>query len=170
MGVDPVEGDEPAGEPGHVCKRGIRCVADYQARISGPLLDRIDIRIDVPAVSATDLILPSASEASAAVAERVAAARAIQAERFASAGAKVITTNAQCTPSQIEAYVAADGPASALLRNAAEAMNLSARGYHRVLKVARTIADLDGAASVGRIHLAEALSYRTITDRTAVAA
>src|SRR5690606_16926799 len=82
-----------AGEPGHVCKRGIRCVADYQARISGPLLDRIDIRIDVPAVSATDLILPSASEASAAVAERVAAARAIQAERFASVGAKVIATN-----------------------------------------------------------------------------
>ena len=76
-----------AGEPGHVCRRGPRCVDDYQARLSGPLLDRIDIRIEVPAVSATDLIVPSPSEASAAVAERVAAARAIQRERFAALGA-----------------------------------------------------------------------------------
>ncbi|HZP21162.1 MAG TPA: YifB family Mg chelatase-like AAA ATPase [Bauldia sp.] len=159
-----------AGEPGHVCRRGARCMADYQARLSGPLLDRIDIRIEVPAVSAADLILPSPSEGSAAVAARVAAARAIQRERFARAGAGDIATNGQCPPALIEAIAAPDQAAMALLRNAAEAMNLSARGYHRVLKVARTLADLDGADGIGRIHLAEALSYRAVGDRLAAAA
>jgi magnesium chelatase family protein len=159
-----------AGEPGHVCRRGPRCVADYQARISGPLLDRIDIRIEVPAVSATDLILPSPSEPSAAVAERVAAARAIQRDRFAAMGLAGVLTNAQVAPSLIESVAATDAAATALMRNAAEAMRLSARGYHRVLKVARTLADLDGADSVGRIHLAEALSYRVAGDRLAAAA
>ncbi len=156
-----------AGEPGHVCKRGPRCVADYQARISGPLLDRIDIRIDVPAVTAADLIRPSTPEPSSAVAARVADARAIQEERFATFG---LSTNGQCSPSMIEKTVAMDSAASALIGTAAEAMGLSARGYHRVLKVARTIADLDGADSVGRVHLAEALSYRTVSERTAAAA
>jgi magnesium chelatase family protein len=159
-----------AGEPGHVCRRGPRCVADYQARVSGPLLDRIDIRIEVPAVSATDLILPSPSEPSAAVAERVAAARAIQRDRFAAMGLAGVLTNAQVAPSLIESVAATDAAATALMRNAAEAMRLSARGYHRVLKVARTLADLDGADSVGRIHLAEALSYRVAGDRLAAAA
>ena len=159
-----------AGEPGHVCRRGPRCVADYQARISGPLLDRIDIRIDVPAVSATDLILPAPSEPSAAVAERVAAARAIQRDRFAALGVSGVMTNAQCATSLIESIAAPDLAAMTLLRSAAEAMKLSARGYHRVLKVARTLADLDGAETVGRIHLAEALSYRVAGDRIAAAA
>jgi magnesium chelatase family protein len=159
-----------AGEPGHVCRRGPRCVADYQARVSGPLLDRIDIRIEVPAVSATDLILPSPSEPSAAVAERFAAARAIQRDRFAAMGLAGVLTNAQVAPSLIESVAATDAAATALMRNAAEAMRLSARGYHRVLKVARTLADLDGADSVGRIHLAEALSYRVAGDRLAAAA
>ena len=159
-----------AGEPGHVCRRGIRCATEYQARISGPLLDRIDIRIDVPAVSAADLILPAPSETSAAVAERVAAARSVQRERFRERGVPGVMTNAQCSPSLIEEIAAPDGAASALLRQAAEAMKLSARGYHRVLKVARTLADLDGAGSVGRIHLAEALSYRAVNERMAAAA
>ena len=159
-----------AGEPGHVCRRGPRCVEDYQARISGPLLDRIDLRIDVPAVSAADRILPAPAEPSSAVAERVAAARAVQRERFAALGLSTIRTNAQCAPSLIEKVAAPDAAASALLRQAAEAMRLSARGYHRVLKVARTLADLDGADSVGRIHLAEALSYRALGERLAAAA
>ena len=158
-----------AGEPGHTCRRGPRCVADYQARLSGPLLDRIDIRIEVPAVTAADLILPAPAEPSATVAERVAAARAVQRERFAGLGLAV-ACNGQCAPSVIEKIAALDAPAMALLRNAAEAMHLSARGYHRVLKVARTLADLDGAGSVGRIHLAEALSYRAIGDILAAAA
>ena len=159
-----------AGEPGHVCRRGVRCASEYQARISGPLLDRIDLRIDVPAVSAADLILPSQSEPSAAVAERVAAARSIQRERFIHRGVPGVMTNAQCAPSLIEEIAAPDAAASALLRSTAEAMRLSARGYHRVLKVARTLADLDGADSVGRIHLAEALLYRAVSDRLSAAA
>ena len=159
-----------AGEPGHVCRRAVRCASEYQARISGPLLDRIDIRIDVPAVSAADLILPAPAEPSAVVADRVAAARSIQRERFMHRGVPGVMTNAQCAPSLIEEIAAPDTAASALLRSAAEAMRLSARGYHRVLKVARTLADLDGADSVGRIHLAEALSYRAVSDRLSAAA
>jgi magnesium chelatase family protein len=159
-----------AGEPGHACRRGPHCMEDYQARISGPLLDRIDLRIDVPAVSAADLIMPAPAESSAAVAERVAAARAVQRERFAALGLADVHTNARCTPALIEQVAAPDSAASALLRQAAEAMRLSARGYHRVLKVARTLADLDGADGVGRIHLAEALSYRAVGERLAAAA
>ena len=159
-----------AGAPGYRCARGPRCQSDYQARISGPLLDRIDLRIDVPAISASDLIRPAKAEPSSAVAERVARARAIQAERFAALGPAGATTNAHCATKLIEEIAAPDAAASALLRQAAEAMRLSARGYHRVLKVARTLADLDGAESVGRIHLAEALSYRAVGERLAAAA
>ena len=158
-----------AGEPGFTCRRGARCADDYQARLSGPLLDRIDIRIEVPAVSAADLILPAPAEPSAVVAERVAAARAIQRERYAAMGSPV-TCNAQCAPAMIEKVAEPDQPALALLRQAAEAMRLSARGYHRILKVARTLADLDGTGHVGRIHLAEALSYRAVGDLLAAAA
>jgi magnesium chelatase family protein len=159
-----------AGEPGHVCRRGPRCVADYQARLSGPLLDRIDIRIEVPAVTAADLILPAPSEASAEVAKRVAIAREIQRERYAALGLPGITCNAQCAASLLDNVAQPDAAALALLRNAAEAMQLSARGYHRVIKVARTLADLDGADGVGRIHVAEALSYRSVGDRLVAAA
>ena len=159
-----------AGEPGHVCRRGTRCAADYQARISGPLLDRIDIRIDVPAVSAADLILPAPAEPSQAVAERVAAARDIQRERYAGLGHPGVATNAAAPAALIEQVAAPDQAAAALLRSAAEAMQLSARGYHRVLKVARTLADLDGADAVGRIHLAEALAYLAVGERLAAAA
>jgi len=149
-----------AGEPGHTCRRGARCAADYQSRISGPLLDRIDIRIEVPAVKASDLIAPSSSETSAAVAARVAEARRIQDERLAPLAPGRARTNARCPMSVIEETAAPDRDASALLRQAAETMGLSARGYHRVLRVARTLADLDGSGPVRRIHLAEALSYR----------
>jgi magnesium chelatase family protein len=159
-----------AGEPGHTCKRGARCADDYQARISGPLLDRIDIRIEVPAVSAADLMLPAPSEPSCVVAVRVAAARDIQRERYAALGHPRVATNAAAPASLIEKVAAPDQAALGLLRSAAEAMQLSARGYHRVLKVARTLADLDGSETVGRIHLAEALAYRAVGERLAVAA
>ena len=159
-----------AGEPGHVCKRGLRCAADYQARLSGPFLDRIDIRIEVPPVTAADLILPAPSESSAAIAARVAEARAIQRERYAALGAGVVLANAQCSPAMIEKVAAPEPKAAALLGEAAETLRLSARGYHRVLKVARTLADLDGADTVGRIHLAEALSYRGAGDPLRAAA
>ncbi|MFO1184686.1 MAG: YifB family Mg chelatase-like AAA ATPase [Bauldia sp.] len=159
-----------AGEPGHSCKRGPRCADDYQARLSGPFLDRIDIRIDVPAVTAADMIAPGKSEPSAVVAARVAAARQMQAERFAEAGAPPATANADCSPALIETLAEPDPAGRALLSQAAEAMRLSARGYHRVLKVARTLADLDGCLTVARLHVAEALSYRTSGERRALAA
>jgi magnesium chelatase family protein len=159
-----------AGEPGHVCRRGPRCITDYQARLSGPLLDRIDIRIEVPSVSAADLILPSTAEPSSVVAKRVGAARLIQERRFAALNLPAIRTNAQCSPAMIERVAALESQAVALLKTAAEAMKLSARGYHRVLKVARTLADLDAAERVGRIHIAEAISYRVVGDRLAAAA
>ncbi|MBO0131478.1 MULTISPECIES: YifB family Mg chelatase-like AAA ATPase [Agrobacterium] len=159
-----------AGEPGFTCARGPRCVTDYQGRISGPLMDRIDIRIDVPAVSATDLIRPVASEPSAVVAARVANARLAQQERYAAAGFPAIRTNARCTTTLIEKYAEPDASGLQLLRDAAERLKFSARGYHRILKVARTLADLDGKQMVGRIHVAEAVSYRIAGERLPTAA
>ncbi|MFK3689569.1 YifB family Mg chelatase-like AAA ATPase [Agrobacterium tumefaciens] len=159
-----------AGEPGFTCARGPHCVTDYQARISGPLLDRIDIRIDVPAVSAADLIRPVASESSSTVAARVARARLAQQERYATAGFPAIRTNARCTTTLIEKYAEPDASGLQLLRDAAEGLKFSARGYHRILKVARTLADLDEKPTVGRIHVAEAVSYRIAGERLTVAA
>jgi magnesium chelatase family protein len=159
-----------AGEPGHTCARGPRCMSEYQARISGPLMDRIDIRIDVPAVSAMDLIRPMPAEKSADIARRVARARELQHARFREAGLSGIGTNARCSTSMIETYAAPDSGGLQLLRDAAERLKFSARGYHRVLKVARTLADLDGKETVGRIHLAEAISYRMAGERLTAAA
>ncbi len=159
-----------AGEPGHRCARGARCAADYQARISGPLMDRIDIRIDVPAVTAIDLIKPMAAEPSADVARRVTFARDMQRERFRELGALNMRTNAQCSTALIEKIAEPDPNGLQLLHDAAEKMKFSARGYHRILKVARTLADLDGQTMVGRLHLAEAISYRLAGDRLTAAA
>jgi magnesium chelatase family protein len=161
-----------ATEPGFACRRqpNERCMAQYQARISGPMLDRIDIVIDVPAVTAADLILPAAAEGSAEVAKRVASARACQAARFAALGQEAVATNAGCPAALLDEIARPDAAGLALLRNAADAMRLTARGYHRVLKVARTLADLDGEDRIGRIHLAEALSYRSRIDQAAQAA
>jgi magnesium chelatase family protein len=161
-----------AYEPGFSCRRGpnTRCTAEYQARLSGPLLDRIDLHVEVPAVTASDLVLPPPTEDSRAVAARVAAARRIAAERFHALGRPQLRTNAELSGSLLESAAAPDGAGLTLLRDAAEAMRLSARGYHRVLKVARTIADLDGAEAIGRPHLAEALAYRALNDRIALAA
>ncbi|WP_373235507.1 YifB family Mg chelatase-like AAA ATPase [Cohaesibacter celericrescens] len=149
-----------AGDPGYVCKRGQRCASDYQARISGPLLDRIDIRIEVPAVSASDLMLPSAKEGSAEVGFRVLNARHLQKERYQALGFGDILTNAQCPASVIEKVCEPKGEARKLLAHAADSMALSARGYHRILKVARTLADLAGRSQPGKEEIAEALSYR----------
>src|ERR1700689_3745579 len=154
-----------AYEPGFACKRGRidRCTSDYQTRISGPLMDRIDLRIEVPAVTAADPILPPA-EGSAEVAARVAAARDIQVKRYAAAGLPHVRTNAEAPASVLEAVAQPDAQGLKLLRDASESMRLSARGYHRVLRVARALADLDAADKIGRLHLAEALSYRALAD------
>jgi len=161
-----------ANDPGFACRRGpnARCIAEYQGRLSGPLLDRIDLTVEVPAVSAADLILPSPAEGSAEVAARVAGARKIQAERYAALGAADVRTNATAQGPLLEQVAKPDAPGLTLLRDAADAMRLSARGYHRVLRVARTLADLDGAGKIGRIHLAEALSYRALADEAQRAA
>ncbi len=159
-----------AGEPGHRCARGERCRSEYQARLSGPLLDRIDLRIEVGAVSAADLIRPARAESSATVAARVARARAIQSARYIEQGFGPGMTNARCPTGLVEEVAAVDAAGVALLREASEKLGFSARAYHRVLKVARTLADLDEAARVGRIHLAEAISYRMAGERLAQAA
>jgi magnesium chelatase family protein len=148
------------GGPGQACKRVPRCAEDYQSRISGPLLDRIDLQIEVPAVTAADLVLPPAAEGSAEVAARVAAARLRQKQRYSAYGAKAPRTNAEAAGQILEDVAMPDEAGVALMRRAAEALSLSARGFHRTLRVARTLADLDGADSVGRSHVAEALGYR----------
>ncbi len=149
--------------PGVTCRRGKNCRERYEARLSGPLLDRIDLQIEVPAVSPADLALPAPSEGSAEVRARVTAARERQRARFAALGDKKRRVNAEATGALLEKIAAPDEAARTLLQEAATQMRLSARGFHRTLRVARTIADLDGAERVGRIHVAEALSYRRET-------
>lgn len=158
-----------AGEPGYRCPQGKNCKERYQARISGPLLDRIDIQIEVPAVSAADLVLPAPREGSAEVRARVLCAREIQKKRFAALGFEKTRCNAECATHLLEEIAGPDEAGRALLQDAAENFKLSARGYHRSLKLARTLADLDGEDTVGRIHIAEALSYRgeTLSQRAA---
>lgn len=150
------------GVAGQSCKRGPRCASDYKARLSGPFLDRIDLQIEVPQVSAADLTLPAPAEGSAEVRGRVTAARQRQVQRYAALGpeARRVRTNAECSGRLLDQVAAPDAEGLALMHKAAESLNLSARGFHRTLKVARTIADLDGAECVGRTHIAEALSYR----------
>ncbi len=150
------------GDPALACARAPKCAADYQAKVSGPLLDRIDLHVEVNAVSAADLVLPPPAEGSAEVAARVADARAVQTARYAEHDAR---TNAEADGDLLEAVATPDEPGRQLLAQAAAAMRMSARGYTRVLRVARTIADLAGSEGVGRIHVAEALSYRRQAPR-----
>ena len=161
-----------ANEPGYACKRAPneRCVAQYLGRLSGPLLDRFDLLVDVPSVSAADLMTPAPREGSTEVAARVAAAREIQRARYSELGLEGVACNAAAPASLVEEIAEADEPALRLLRDAAEKLRLSARGYHRVLKLARTLADLDGGGPARRAHLAEALSYRGAPHRAAAAA
>ncbi len=151
---------------GH-CGKAPRCQQGYQSRVSGPLLDRIDLTVDVPPVTAADLALPAPAEGTAEVAARVAAARDLQAERAAKAGDGVPSLNARAEGEWLETICALDPPGRALLTRAAEAGGLSARGWTRTLRLARTIADLEAAPSVRRVHVAEALIYRRLTPAAA---
>lgn len=157
-------------DPAQACSRAPRCAGDYQARISGPLFDRIDIHCDVPAVSMQDLSLPPPREGSAQAAARVLAARKRQLARYQERQAAddqgpPIRTNAQADGALLEAVAPIDGPSRDLLHQAGERMKLSARGYHRVLRVARTLADLEAADAIDRTHIAEALAFRRIMPR-----
>jgi magnesium chelatase family protein len=180
-------------EPSRACGRAPRCGQDYQGKLSGPLLDRIDLAIDVPPVSAADLALPPPAEGSAEVAARVAAARAVQRERLdaldrkgklvaieADPAAGLLAErarhwakprcNADTDGTLLAAIAEPDAEGRALLTRAAERLGLSARAWHRTLRVARTLADLDGSDAVRRLHIAEALSYRRQQQRSALAA
>jgi magnesium chelatase family protein len=147
------------GGPGRgACGRAPRCQLQYQSRISGPLMDRIDLHVEVPPVTAADLALPRPAEGTAQAAARVAQARSLQAARAPTDDAAGL--NAQLEGRALEKWAEPDGAGRALLTKAAEAGGLSARGWTRTLRLARTIADLEGVAAVRRIHIAEALIYR----------
>jgi magnesium chelatase family protein len=143
------------------CGRAPRCQSDYQGRISGPLMDRIDLQVETPPVTAADLALPSPAEGTAQAAARVGRARALQVERAASVE-DAAPLNAQASGDWLEKICDLDAPARALLSRAAEAGGLTARGWTRTLRLARTIADLEGSESVRRVHIAEALIYRRV--------
>ncbi|MBS0332508.1 MAG: ATP-binding protein, partial [Proteobacteria bacterium] len=156
---------------GH-CGRAPRCQSDYQGRISGPLMDRIDLQVEVPPVTAADLALPPPAEGTAEAAARVAQARGLQAER-ATQGARPgeepsATLNARAEGEWLDAICGLDDSARALLSRAAEQGGLTARGWSRTLRLARTIADLEGAGAVRRVHVAEALIYRRVAPGAAV--
>ena len=145
-------------DPARACARVPLCGEDYLGRISGPLMDRFDLRVEVPPVGYTDLDLPASGETSATVAARVSDARAVQTDRFRDhPDARV---NADLEGALLDEVATPDAEGKALIARVAERFGLSARGYHRVLRVARTIADLDGAAQVRQPHIAEAISFR----------
>lgn len=145
-------------DPERACARVPHCGEDYMGRISGPLMDRFDLRVDVPPVAFTDLDLPPSGSSSAEVAGRVAAAREIQLARFS--GQSGLRVNADAQGDVLEQIATPDAEARALLIRVAERFRLSARGYHRVIRVARTIADLEGAETIRKPHIAEAVSFR----------
>jgi magnesium chelatase family protein len=145
-------------DPARACAKVPVCGEDYLGRISGPLMDRFDLRVEVPPVAYTDLDLPASGDSSATIAGRVQAARARQTARFA--GVPTTRVNADMEGALLEETAAPDAEGRALLARVAERFGLSARGYHRVLRVARTIADLDASTQVRLPHIAEAVSYR----------
>lgn len=145
-------------EPTRACAKVPLCGEDYLGRISGPLMDRFDLRLDVPPVAYTDLDLPASGDSSAVVAARVAAARARQQARYAEVPG--VRVNADAEGAMLEEVATPDADGRDLLSRVADRFGLTARGYHRVMRVARTIADLDGSAGVRKPHVAEAVAYR----------
>ncbi len=151
-------------DPARACAKVPQCGEDYLGRISGPLMDRFDLRVEVPPVAYTDLDLPASGDTSAMVAARVAKARAVQTQRFRDH--PQVRVNSEAEGALLEEIAAPDVESRALLAKVAERFGLSARGYHRVLRVARTIADLAGERDVKRPHVAEAVSYRLTVGKS----
>jgi magnesium chelatase family protein len=145
------------GDPFHECKCAPNVVARYQKRISGPFLDRVDIFVDVPHINYEKLSDTRLGEPSEKVQERVSAARALQRARFSE---NRILCNADMRPAEIRQNCALDVSAQSLLKTAMNQMHLSARAFHRILKLARTIADLEGLSNIKAQHVAEAIQYR----------
>jgi magnesium chelatase family protein len=145
------------GDPTRECTCSSTMVSKYQKRISGPMLDRIDIHVDVPRVAYEKLAGDGQGESSAQIRARVEAARQRQRERFR--GTR-LTCNSDMGPADVRAHCRVEGAAQSILKAAVSQMHLSARAYHRILKVARTIADLEGSAQIGPAHVAEAVQYR----------
>ncbi len=150
------------GDAKHECRCSPAQIQRYRSRVSGPLLDRIDIHVEAPALSVAELRTERAAEPSATMRERVEVARQLQLIRFR--GTK-LTTNARMLPSQLKRFCAIDAKLGDLLQQAMEQLSLSARAYDRILKVARTIADLAESESIQAPHLLEAIQYRSL-DRT----
>lgn len=146
--------------PDKECSCAPGAVHRYMNRISGPLLDRIDLHVEVTPVSIAEMASAEPGEPSAAIRERVVRARKVQEERFR--GVEGVHTNAMMNAKMLRAYCRLDAASAALLERAMERLNLSARAYDRILKVARTIADLAGAAEIGTAHIAEAINYRSL--------
>ena len=142
-----------------LCRCGTPAVLRYRQRISGPLLDRIDIHVEVPLVEYRELAKTESGEASEAIRARVEAARAVQHERLRGTG---LACNAGLTPKLMKAHCRIDDESSMLLENTMSQMNFSARAHDRILKVARTIADLAGSMDITADFLLEAISYRTL--------
>jgi magnesium chelatase family protein len=150
------------GDPQHPCNCTPLAIQRYRAKISGPLLDRLDLQVEVPRLAHRELAEPAAGESSAAVRQRVETARALQRERFCKEG---VHCNARMRPRHLQRFCKPDVAGQALLEKVTERLGLSARSYTRILKVARTIADLAGSAQVETAHLAEAIQYRSLDRR-----
>ena len=147
-------------DPRHKCSCKPEQIQKYMARISGPLMDRIDIHVEVPALTYEELAQKQPGEDSASMREKVAAARSVQVQRFK--GEKKIFCNAHMETRHVRKHCELDGPSQELLKTAIEKLGLSARAYDRILKVARTIADLDAKPAIESSHIGEAIQYRSL--------
>ena len=150
------------GDPNHECTCTTGQIQAYLNRVSGPMLDRFDLHIEVPSIKYDELSAKKKGESSDDIRKRVDKARKIQLERYKDSG---IFCNAQLTPALIEKYCSLTDEANTILKNAFESLGLSARAHSRILKVARTIADLAGSENIETIHLAEAIQYRSLDKK-----
>jgi magnesium chelatase family protein len=150
------------GDPQHACNCNPLAIQRYRTKLSGPLLDRLDLQVEVPRLAHRELAEPAPAETSESVRARVEAARLLQRERYQQEG---VHCNARMRPRHLQKFCKPDATGQALLEKVTDRLGLSARSYTRILKVARTIADLAGSASIETAHLAEAIQYRSLDRR-----